>query len=62
VEQAIEFGWSVSFPPWPEDVKDVNDAVRILGRPATLWLIINSAVQTELKIKLQSRNWFRKEQ
>ena len=62
VEQAIEFGWSVSFPPWPEGVKDVNDAVRILGRPATLWLIINSAVQTELKIKLQSRNWFRKEQ
>jgi DNA primase len=62
VEQAIEFGWSVSFPPWPEGVKDINDAVRILGRPATLWLIINSAVQTELKIKLQSKNWFRKEQ
>jgi hypothetical protein len=27
VEQAIEYGWSVSMPNWPEGVKDVNDAV-----------------------------------
>ena len=31
VEQAMEFGWSVSFPEWPDGVKDINDAVVKLG-------------------------------
>jgi len=26
VEQALEYGWSVSMPDWPEGIKDVNDA------------------------------------
>jgi len=61
VEQAIEFGWTVSMPDWPEGVKDVNDAVRMLGKPATLWLIINSAMTTELKIRLQAKTWFKED-
>jgi hypothetical protein len=59
VEQATELGWTVSMPEWPEGVKDVNDAVNKLGRLATLWLIINSRAQSELKIKLQAKTWFR---
>ena len=62
VEQAIEYGWSVSMPDWPDGVKDVSDAVKTLGRLATLWLIISSAMHTELKIKLRSKNWFREEE
>ena len=59
VEQAIEYGWSVSMPDWPEGVKDVSDAVKTLGRLATLWLIISSAMHTELKIKLKAKHWFK---
>ncbi len=58
VEQAIEFGWTVSMPEWPEGVKDVSDAVKILGKPAVLWLIITQRLQTELKIKLRMKQYF----
>lgn len=58
VEQAVEFGWSVSMPTWPEGVKDISDAVKILGKPATLWLIITQRLQTELKIKLRMKQYF----
>lgn len=57
-EQAIALGWSVSMPDWPEGVKDINDAVRILGKPATLWLIIKHRLQTELKIRLRMKYYF----
>jgi hypothetical protein len=59
VEQAIEFGWSVSMPDWPEGVKDVNDAVRKIGRLATLWLIINAKESNSLKIQLRAKKWFK---
>ena len=59
VEQAIEFGWSVSMPDWPEGVKDVNDAVVKLGRLATLYLIRQSKESNELKIRLKSKTWFK---
>ena len=59
VEQAIEFGWSVSMPDWPEGVKDVNDAVVKLGKLATLWLIINAKESNALKIRLKVKQWFK---
>lgn len=58
VEQAMNFGWSVSMPDWPQGVKDVSDAVKILGKPAALWLIIKHQLQTELKIKLRMKQYF----
>lgn len=61
VEQALEFGWSVSMPDWPEGIKDVNDAVVQLGRLATLWLIINSKESNSLKIQLKAKKWFPKD-
>jgi hypothetical protein len=59
VEQAVEFGWSVSMPDWPEGVKDVNDAVVKLGRLATLYLIISAKESNSLKIQLKAKKWFK---
>lgn len=59
VEQAIEFGWSVSMPDWPDGIKDVNDAVIKLGRLSTLWLIAQSIESYELKIRLRAKTWFK---
>lgn len=59
VEQALEYGWSVSMPDWPEGIKDVNDAVIKLGRLATLWLISNSKESNTLKIQLRAKKWFK---
>lgn len=59
VEQAIEYGWSVSMPDWPDGVKDVNDAVVKLGRLATLWLILKAKESYSLKIQLRAKKWFK---
>lgn len=59
VDQALEFGWSVSMPDWPEGVKDVNDAVCKLGRLATLYLIVSAKESNSLKIQLRAKKWFK---
>ena len=59
VEQAIDYGWSVSMPDWPDDVKDVNDAVVKLGKLATLYLIIQAKESNSLKIQLKAKKWFK---
>jgi hypothetical protein len=58
LEQALELGWSVSMPDWPEGVKDINDAVIKLGKLATLWLIISAKESNNLKIQLRAKKWF----
>jgi len=58
LEQALEFGWSVSMPDWPEDVKDINDAVVKLGKLASLWLIVSAKESNNLKIQLRAKKWF----
>ena len=59
IEQAIEFGWSVSMPDWPVGVKDVNDALIKLGRLSTLHLIVSSKESNSLKIQLRAKKWFK---
>jgi hypothetical protein len=59
VEQALEYGWSVSMPEWPDGIKDVNDAVCKLGRLATLWLIVQAKESNNLKIQLRAKQWFK---
>ena len=59
LEQAIDYGWSVSMPDWPEGVKDINDAVIKLGRLATLWLIVSAKESNNLKIQLRAKKWFK---
>jgi hypothetical protein len=55
VDRAVELGWSVSMPPWPSDIKDVNDAVVKYGRLATLLTIIQSRETSKLKIELRKK-------
>ena len=59
VEQAIDHGWSVSMPEWPDNIKDVNDAVVKLGKLAVLYLIVSSKESNALKIRLRAKQWFK---
>lgn len=55
IDTAIEYGWSVAFPDWENDIKDVSDAVDKYGKLYTLWSIINSAQQSKIKIELMRK-------
>ena len=55
VDQAIEFGWSVAFPKWPDDVTDVADAVSKYGRSFVIQSILKTTETTKLKIDLQRK-------
>jgi len=59
LEQALDYGWSVSMPDWPDDVKDVNDAIIKLGRLATLHKIAQAKEANPLKIQLKAKKWFK---
>ncbi len=58
VEQAIDNGYSVSMPDWPEGVKDTNDAVIKLGKLSALYRIVTAAEDNALKIRLRAKQWF----
>lgn len=58
VEQAIDRGWGVSLPDWPQDINDISDAVNKYGRLYTLYSIVNSAETSPLKIRLRMKKWF----
>ena len=60
VDRAVELGWSVSMPAWPEDVKDVNDAVIRWGRLATLLTIMQARETSKIKIELRKRQLVKK--
>lgn len=55
VDAAIEYGWSVSFPDWEDDVKDVSDAVDKYGKLYTLWSIIKGRQRSRIKIELMRK-------
>jgi hypothetical protein len=58
VNAAVKYGWSVAFPEWHDDIKDVADACVRYGRLFTMQSIINSAQHNQLKINLHARKWF----
>jgi len=55
INQAIDFGWSVAFPEWERDVKDVADAVSRYGRLFVLQSILKSTESNKLKIDLKRK-------
>ena len=55
VDRAVELGWTVSIPDWPERVKDVNDAVIQLGKVGTLLTILAAKESSKIKIELQRK-------
>ncbi len=60
VDRAVELGWAVSMPAWPQEIKDVNDAVKQFGRLATLIHIIQSSEASKIKIELRKRQLAKK--
>jgi len=52
IDRALELGWAVSLPSWPQDIKDVNDAVRRFGRLATMIDIMKSRETSRIKIEM----------
>ena len=52
--------WSVSVPDWPEDIKDVNDAVCKYGKLTTLMSIFENRVSGNIKIKMARKKLERK--
>ena len=55
IDQAIEFGWSVSFPVWQEKHKDVGSAVEEYGKLFVLKSIIEARQSSKLKIELRKK-------
>jgi len=55
IEQAIELGWEVSFPPWEPDIKDAADAVAKYGRLSTVASIIKHATNNKIKTQVKMR-------
>ena len=55
VDRAVELGWAVSMPNWPEDIKDVNDAVMRWGRLTTLLSIFRARETNRIKIELRRK-------
>ena len=49
---AIKNNWSVSLPPWGDDIKDVADAVKKFGRLYVLTTILHYKIAGEIKINL----------
>jgi hypothetical protein len=55
VDRAVELGYSVSMPEWPDHIKDVNDAVIEHGRLGTLLTIMQAKETSKIKIELRKK-------
>lgn len=55
IDQAIEYGWNVSFPVWAETCKDVSEAVAKYGKLFVLKAIIEGKQTSRLKIELHKK-------
>jgi hypothetical protein len=58
IANAIEYGWSVSFPVWLETCKDVNEAVVKYGKLFVLKTILDSKHSSKLKIELMKKKLY----
>jgi hypothetical protein len=62
IDRAVELGWAVSIPEWPEGCKDVNDAVIALGRVGALLTIMAARETSRIKIELRKKQLAKKVQ
>lgn len=60
IDRALELGWAVSMPAWPDTVKDVNDAVKQYGRLTTLIHIMQAREINRVKIELRKRQFVKR--
>jgi hypothetical protein len=56
IDRAIELGWAVSIPEWPEGCKDINDAVIRLGKLGTLLTILENKETSRIKIEIRKKH------
>ena len=52
IKSALDHNWSVSIPPWGENIKDVADAVKQYGRLYTMATILHYRETNPIKIQL----------
>lgn len=57
IEQAVEYGWSVSFPEWHDTCKDVNQSVIEYGQLFTFKSIIDNIETNPIKIKVKMKKF-----
>jgi hypothetical protein len=55
IDRAMELGWAVSIPEWPEGCKDVNDAVIKLGKLGALLTIMAARETSKIKIEIRKK-------
>ena len=55
INNAIEYGWSVSFPVWLETCKDINEAVGKYSKLFVLKSILDAKETSRLKIELMRK-------
>ena len=55
VDRAVELGWAVSIPEWPSGIKDVNDAVILMGKLGALISIVQAKETSKIKIELRKK-------
>jgi len=55
IDHAVKQSWTVSLPPWGDDVKDVADAVKKFGRCYTLYSIFHYQEQNTIKQQILSK-------
>jgi hypothetical protein len=58
INNAIEYGWTVSYPVWLETCKDVNEAVVKYGKLFVLKTILDSKHSSKLKIELMKKRLY----
>jgi hypothetical protein len=55
IDQAAEYGWSVAFPNWDHNTKDVADAVQKYGKLFVIVDAIKTAEKNPIKIEMAKR-------
>ena len=58
LNNAVEYGWSASFPVWQETCKDINEAVVKYGKLFVLKTILDSKESSKLKIELMKKKLY----
>jgi 5S rRNA maturation endonuclease (ribonuclease M5) len=58
INNAIEYGWTVSFPIWLETCKDINEATVKYGKLFVLKTILDSKQTSKLKIELMKKKLY----
>jgi len=58
INNAMEYGWSASFPVWQETCKDINEAVVKYGKLFVLKSILDAKETSKLKIELMKKKLY----